>query len=63
VGVSADRHQHWIVPASGRVYEEEAAYLYDEGLSYGVIWEDQPGRWAWRHSFVQGYLTHMGANL
>jgi hypothetical protein len=50
-----ERQVHWIqaTPALG---ENESAYLYREALSYGLIREESPGVWRWRHVFVGDYL-------
>jgi hypothetical protein len=50
------RQKHWIEPARGPMMDEEAAYLFEEANSYGLIIEDERGQWAWRHDFVCGYL-------
>jgi hypothetical protein len=53
--VLAQRSAHWIVPARGLITDDEAAYLFDEAVSYGVIREEEPGRWTWRHGEAVSY--------
>ncbi|CAN5708770.1 hypothetical protein BH23PLA1_BH23PLA1_27780 [soil metagenome] len=50
------RQEHWIEPARGPMMDEEAAYLFDEAISYGLIAEDARGQWMWRHGFVRDHL-------
>ena len=50
-----DREAHWIRAARG-LGDNESAYLYGEALSYGLIREESPGVWRWRHVFVGDYL-------
>jgi hypothetical protein len=52
----ARRATHWIAPARGPITDEEAIHLFDEAVSYGVIREEEPGEWTWRHAFVGVYL-------
>jgi len=54
--VELSRHDHWILPARGPVTNDEAACLFDEAISYGLIVEDARGQWLWRHGFVPDHL-------
>lgn len=61
--VSADeerarRNIQWDLPASGPgpLRPQEAAHLYREAISYGMIQSDELDWWAWRHRFVGDYL-------
>lgn len=40
---------------------ENADFLYNEALSYGLIEEDEPSTWRWRHSFVSRSLSRGGS--
>ncbi len=50
------RRTHWIEPALDSLMQEEAEYLYEEAISYGLILESARGEWTWRHEFVRGRL-------
>ena len=50
------RRDHWIAPARGPVNDDEAACLFDEAISYGLIIENARGQWLWRHPFVPDHL-------
>jgi hypothetical protein len=57
----ARRDQDWIVHGSPIVTDYEAAFLFKEAVSYGMIVEpDEPGRWTWRHLFLREYLRAYG---
>lgn len=51
------RERNWITPAAPLVTMDEAALLFDEALSYGMIREEEPGRWVWRHRFLHDSLA------
>ena len=51
------REQDWGHPCVGFVDAVTSAMLYSEALSYGLIQEDQPGQWRWRHEFLADYLA------
>ncbi|MCC7421737.1 MAG: hypothetical protein IT428_15760 [Planctomycetaceae bacterium] len=51
-----ERQGDWVQPAIGPLNSNEAVVLYAEALSYGLIREDAPGRWRWRHGFVCDHL-------
>jgi hypothetical protein len=53
----ANRQANWVAHAAQLVTQDEAAFLFDEAVSYGMIREDEPGRWAWRHRFLRVSLT------
>jgi hypothetical protein len=55
-----DRQLHWLRPLSEGLSLPEARHLYEEAISYGLIREDQPGRWRWRHGFIGDYLRQDG---
>jgi hypothetical protein len=48
---------NWVDHAAQLVTQDEAAFLYEEAVSYGIIREEEPGRWAWRHRFLRVSLT------
>ena len=58
--VVRDRQADWVQPALGPLNLDEAAFLYGEGLSYGLTREEAPGKWRWRHGFVRDYLCRGG---
>jgi hypothetical protein len=47
------RQPNWVTHAADLVTQDEAAFLFDEAVSYGMIREEEPGRWAWRHRFLR----------
>lgn len=49
----ARRQANWVTHAVQFVTQDEAAFLFDEAISYGMIREEEPGRWAWRHRFLR----------
>jgi hypothetical protein len=57
-----DRQRHWLSPLSEGLSPTEARHLYEEAISYGLIREDQPGRWRWRHGFIGDYLRQDGGS-
>jgi hypothetical protein len=53
------RNRDWVDPARRTpigISSREAEELYRESLSAGVIDEDSPRSWRWRHSLVYDYL-------
>jgi hypothetical protein len=53
----ASKQNDWVNPARQLVNRDEAAFLFDEAISYGMIREEQPGRWDWRHRFLRAALA------
>jgi hypothetical protein len=49
----------WVDPACNTklVGARDANVLYSEALSGGVIIQDDPNHWRWRHNIVRDYLT------
>jgi energy-coupling factor transporter ATP-binding protein EcfA2 len=52
---------NWIAQAAPLVTQDEAAFLFAEAVSYGMIREEEPGRWAWRHRFLRESLARQEA--
>jgi hypothetical protein len=50
------RQKHWISPAQSVISPVEAGELYDEAISYGLIFGIARDQWMWRHIFVCDYL-------
>ena len=58
------RDRNWIEPARQTpigISLREAEDLYQESLSAGLISEDSPRIWRWRHPLVYNYLVSDGA--
>jgi hypothetical protein len=55
-GAPAQRQRDWCGPASAALSVVQADDLYNEAWSYGLITEDEPGLWRWRHLFLYDYL-------
>jgi hypothetical protein len=53
-------NEHWLSPLAGILDAFVARHLYDEAISYGLIREDEPGRWRWRHGFIGDCLRRDG---
>jgi hypothetical protein len=53
----ARRQANWVTHAARLVTQDEAAFLFDEAVSYGMIREEELGQWAWRHPFLRASLT------
>jgi hypothetical protein len=53
----AGRQTDWVAPAAQLITEDEAAFLFDEAISYGMIREEEPGQWTWRHRFLRESLA------
>lgn len=53
----ASKQNAWVNPAAQLVSRDEATFLFDEAISYGMIREEEPGRWAWRHQFLRAALA------
>jgi hypothetical protein len=59
IGKLHRRDSDWVVPAGQtrvRISRREAESLYRESLSAGLIDENSPRLWRWRHSLVYDYL-------
>jgi GTPase SAR1 family protein len=50
------RQKNWIEPTLGPLNDNEAAQLFEEAISYGLIVEDARNQWAWRHGFICDFL-------
>jgi len=55
-GELAQRQRDWCALIGGGLGERRADELYLEARSYGLITEEEPWRWRWRHPFVYDYL-------
>lgn len=53
----ASRQANWVMHAARLVTEDEAGFLFEEAASYGMIREEEPGRWTWRHRFLRASLA------
>jgi hypothetical protein len=50
----------WEAACGNVLSRDERAFLYGESLSYGLIQEDEPSAWRWRHGFVAEWLNRGG---
>jgi hypothetical protein len=51
----------WTAHCRGPVSDYEAAILYREAISYGLLTENEASSWRWRHPFVADWLASEGA--
>jgi hypothetical protein len=51
------KRDHWDSLCPPLLNQEESTFLYNEAVSYGLIDEEEPTKWRWRHEFVANWLV------